>query len=143
MSILGIRHVGLVVKDLRAAVTFYVHALGFMVVDQNIESGAYLDVMLDLPGAEACIVKLAAPDGNRLELLSFTSHFRDPQPKDLCSCGYSHIAFTVHDLDKIYAHLKAHGVPFLSEPQLTTGGYRVVFCKDPESNFIELVEAMH
>ena len=143
MSVLGIRHVGLVVKNLELSVRFYCALLGFIVVDHGIESGSYFETMLDLPESEACIMKLAAPDGNRLELLCFTSHLREPQPRDLCAIGYSHIAFTVDDVDKLYAKFQQYGIRCLSEPQLTASGHRVFFARDPESNYLEFTENLH
>ena len=141
--ITGIRHTGIVVRDLNAAVGFYTVILGLSVVRQGIESGPYLDAMLGLEGAEVAVVKMQAADGGTIELLAFLSHLREPRPRDICDCGITHLAFTVDDADKMHKRLMAYGVKCVSEPQLTEGGFRVFFCNDPEGNKIEFVQVMH
>jgi catechol 2,3-dioxygenase-like lactoylglutathione lyase family enzyme len=142
MSIRNLRHIGIVVRDIRSAVGFYAGILGFTIASQEIESGPYLDAMLDLPGAEACIVKLQGP-GCGIELIAFTSHMRQPQPKDICDCGITHIALTVEDAEKMHTHLTTYGVKCLSAPQLTDGGFLVFFARDTEGNFLEFVQALN
>lgn len=142
MSIIRSRHTGIVCRDLKLMVQFYVGHLGFVLISQGAEIGEYLSTMLALQNVEALIVKCAAPDGYIIELLSFPSHMRQLHERDLCATGISHLAFTVEDLDKMHFNLSAVGVRFLSAPQLTAGGYRVCFMLDPEGNHIELVEVM-
>lgn len=140
----NIRHAGIVVTDLEAALRFYRDLLGFRETKRLEESGAYIDNMLALEGAQVTTVKLAAPDGNLIELLHFGTHPRPrPSPPDACRIGITHIAFTVDDLGQLYSTLTAAGVSFNAPPQLSPDGYaQVTFCRDPDGTLIELVQVL-
>lgn len=141
-----VRHIGIVVRDLDAALRFYIGLLGFSIVTSMEERGTHLDALLHLSDAEVFTTKLSAPDGGMIELLKFSSPEwgRLSYGRELCDFGFSHVALTVKDLDAEYDRLTAVGVEFLSPPQVGPDGYaKVVFCRDPEGNFIELVENLH
>ena len=142
--ILNVRHTGIVVTDLEASLRFYRDRLGFRETKRLDESGAYIDNMLAINGAQVTTVKLAAPDGNLIELLHFRTHPRPrPSPPEACSIGLTHIAFTVDDLDRMHSDLTAAGVRFNAPPQLSPDGYaKVTFCRDPDGTLIELVQVL-
>ncbi len=54
--------------------------------------------------------------------------------------GLDHISFSVEDLDKMYAALKAKGVAFLGEPADQDWGARLVGFKDPDGNNLYLLQ---
>ena len=139
-----IRHTGIVVSDLEQALHFYRDLLGLKVVKRMDESGKYIDRISGLKNVKVTTVKLAAEDGNLVELLYYHSYLgRRDAKKDLRRIGISHVAFTVRDLDLEYKRLSKAGVQFNSPPQISPDGYaKVTFCKDPEDNFIELVEEL-
>jgi catechol 2,3-dioxygenase-like lactoylglutathione lyase family enzyme len=142
----GVRHVGIVVRDLERALAFYRDGLGLAVVKQADEQGAYLDNMLALPGVRVTTVKLRAPDGGPtlVELLRFREPpNEDGLPRALSAIGPSHVAFTVADLDLAFARLEAAGVRFHAPPQLSPDGYaKVTYCRDPDGTPVELVEVL-
>lgn len=140
----NVRHTGIVVSDLEAALAFYRDLLGFRETKRLEESGAYIDNMLALDGAQVTTVKLAAPDGNLIELLHFRTHPRPrPSPPEACRVGITHIAFTVPDLEHMHRALTAAGVRFNAPPQLSPDGYaKVTFCRDPDGTLIELVQVL-
>ena len=140
----NIRHTGIVVTDLEAALRFYRDLLGFRETKRLEESGAYIDNMLALDGAQVTTVKLTAPDGNLIELLHFRTHPRPrPPPPDACRIGITHLAFTVDDLQHMHTALTAAGVSFNAPPQLSPDGYaKVTFCRDPDGTLIELVQVL-
>ena len=141
-----LRHTGIVVRDLDAALRFYIGLLGFTIVSNMQEGGRHMDALLRLSDAEVLTTKLSAPDGGMIELLKFSSPEwgRLSYGRELCDFGFSHIALTVKDLDAEYHRLTALGVEFLSPPQVGPDGYaKVVFCRDPEGNFVELVQELH
>ena len=142
--IVNIRHAGIVVKDLDAAIRFYGDLLGMKVMRRMDESGVYIDNMTALQNVKVTTVKLAAPDGQLVELLAFRSHSSTvDNQRGIADQGLTHIAFTVDDLDRTYAALTKAGVVFNAPPQLSPDGYaKVTFCKDPEGNFLELVEVL-
>jgi catechol 2,3-dioxygenase-like lactoylglutathione lyase family enzyme len=73
--ITAIRHTGLVVANLDRALHFWCEVLGFKILKQMDEAGPHIDAMMGLDGVDVVTAKLAAPDGNVLELLHFRSHF--------------------------------------------------------------------
>lgn len=142
--ITNIRHTGIVVSNLESSLYFYRELLGFKIVKRMDESGDYIDKISGLKNVKVTTVKMAAGDGNLIELLYFHSHpGRLNSKKDLCEVGVSHVAFTVENLDVEYETLLKAGVQFTAPPQLSPDGYaKVTFCHDPDGTNIELVEVL-
>jgi catechol 2,3-dioxygenase-like lactoylglutathione lyase family enzyme len=140
--ITAIRHVGLVVDDLEKSLKFWCETMGFLVSRQVEESGPHIDAMLGLKDVRVTTAKLAAPDGNLLELLCFHSHPDKPQWEGRpYSTGFTHIALTVQDLDETCRRLQQAGVTFPAEPQRSPdGGAVVIYATGPEGVLLELVE---
>ena len=141
-----IRHAGITVQDLDKSLAFFVDLLGFKILKKMDESGDYIDNMHNLKDVKVTTVKIAAPDGNLIELLKFNSH-KTPEEETwngkIYSTGLTHIALTVKDLDETYNALKVRGIVFNAPPQKSPDGYaKVTFCKGPENLFIELVEVL-
>lgn len=140
----AIRHTGLVVADLERALYFWCDVLGFKLVKQMDESGPHIDAMMGLQDVRVTTAKLAAPDGNLIELLRFHSH--PDQPKwdgTPYSTGFTHIALTVDDLDQCVSKLTQVGVRFPEIPQYSPDGYaKVIYAKGPEGILLELVEIL-
>ena len=139
----NIRHTGIVVSNLDKALYFYRDILGLKIRREMIESGKYIDNLSALKGVRVKTIKMSADDGNLIELLYYESHPRKSINRDICDIGYSHIAFTVENLDSEYKRLKEKGIKFNCAPQISPDGKaKVVFCRDPEGNLIELVEEL-
>lgn len=141
---LGIRHTGIVVSDLERARRFYRDLLGLKIVKEMDESGEHMNNILSLENVSVKTVKMAADDGNLIELLYFKSHTEKPRKNVRSSeIGCSHVAFTVSNLESEYQRLKAEGVVFNAPPQNSPDGYaKVTYCKDPDGTLIELVEVL-
>lgn len=142
--ITAIRHTGLVVQDLEASLAFWCDVMGFKVSRRMDESGAHMDALLGLKDVRVTTVKLAAPDANLLELLHFASHPDAPAwPGTVHSTGFTHMAFTVKDLDDTCRRLAAAGVAFNAPPVYSPDGYaKVTYGKGPEGVFLEFVEVL-
>ncbi len=137
------RHIGIVVRDLKKAIRFYKDIVGLRIEKEALESGEYIDTVLGLKGVSVRTVKMSFGDSNMIELLCFRLRTGNTVNRDICGRGYSHIAFTVDDVDLEYRQLRQKGIRFVSSPQVSPDGKaRVVFCRDPEGNFIELVERL-
>lgn len=139
-----IRHTGLVVADLEAALRFWRDLLGFKVARQMDESGPHIDAMMGLKDVRLTTSKLTAPGGGMIELLHFHSHPDQPAwggtPH---STGFTHIAMTVTDIDDLCRKLIAEGVTFFAPPQHSPDGkVKVTYCKGPEGVLLELVEML-
>ena len=140
----GIRHVGIVVKDLGKALYFYRDLLGFKEIKKMDEKGSYIDLILGIKNIEVITVKLKADDNNLIELLCFSSGTgKTSTVSNLNDTGFSHVSCTVENIADEYDRLKKAGVNFISIPQISPDrSAKVAFCQDPEGNFIELVEVL-
>ena len=143
--ITAIRHVGLVVTDIEQSLKFWCDTMGFVVSRQMEESGLHIDAMMGLRDIRVTTAKLAAPDGNLLELLQFHSHPDKTRWEGMpYSTGFTHIALTVKDLDETLCRLKQFGASIPAEPQLSPDGLvRVIYATGPEGVLLELVEVIN
>lgn len=139
-----IRHTGLVVADLNNALSFWRDLLGLRVIKRMDESGPHIDAMMGLENVHVTTVKLAAYDGNLIELLHFHSHPDEPVWKGTpYSTGLTHIALTVDNLDSVYEMLVEAGIIFYASPQQSPNGCaKVIYCRAPEGVLLELVEVL-
>ena len=142
--ITALRHTGLVVADLDRALAFWCGLLGFRVARRMDESGAHIDAMMGLKDVRVTTVKLAAPDGNLIEILHFQSHPDRPAWEGTpFSTGFTHVALTVDDVDAEYRRLAEAGVTFDAPPQESPDHTaKVTYCRGPEEILLELVEVL-
>jgi len=142
--ILSIRHTGLVVADLERSLHFWCDVLGFKLLKQMHESGPHIDAMMGLHNVSVITAKLAAPDGNILELLNFDSHLDASSWQGFpYSTGFTHIALSVDNLDLLFLELASEGVTFPAVPQLSPdGSVKVIYAKCPDGVLVELVETL-
>lgn len=139
-----LRHVGIVVSNLNKSLHFYKDLLGLRVVRDARESGDCIDRMLQLSKVRVHTIKLSCDEGESLiELLYFSSHSQKTRKIYPYSIGFTHVAFLVLDLDKLYKKLKRSRVKFTTPPEISPDDYvKVTFCKDPDGNLVELVELL-
>lgn len=139
-----IRHTGIVVSNMEDSLIFYRDIMGLETIKDSIEKGEYIDNILGLSNVCLRTVKLIADDDSMVELLQYMSHANRSSAKSkIYDIGYSHIAFTVDNLDKEYKRLLDRGIKFNHSPCISSSGYaKVTFCKDPDGNFVELVEIL-
>lgn len=140
----NVRHIGIVVGDIKKSLAFYRDLLGLKIKKDMLEKSVYIDTILGLKKVNVRTIKLSAGDGSLVELLYY--HYpvsRRNKRRKINDIGYAHIAFTTKDVDRQYLRLSKKGIVFNSPPQDSVDGYaRVAFCRDPEDNFIELVEVL-
>lgn len=142
----AIRHTGIAVSNLEQSLYFYSTLLGLRLVKTDEEGDSYISKLCGIPAGRSDIitVKLAADDGNLIELIWYRSfHDRLVVKSEMYWTQTCHIAFAVDHIEVEYERLSKAGVEFLSEPQTSPDGYaKVVFCRDPDGIFIELVELL-
>jgi catechol 2,3-dioxygenase-like lactoylglutathione lyase family enzyme len=145
-----IDHLNIVVADMPAMIHFYCDVLGLRLTRQVTISGKWIDDVTGLPHVEADVAFLEPPSGPSIELL----HYRTPRGRrpggsgDPNVLGFRHIAFRVQDLDGLVAAAKAAGVRFVSDIQQVPAAQvdyadqrkRLLYCRDPEGNLLELCE---
>ena len=133
MALIAVHHIALLVSDYQKSREFYVDKLGFRIVRENLrkERGDYkLD--LELNGVE---LEIFAPVQKDPE------HKLHPErPNFPEAYGLRHLAFTVTDIEKTAAELRAKGIEL--EPIRVDGfsGGKFTFFKDPDGLPLELHE---
>lgn len=137
----AIRHTGIVVSNLDKMLSFYRDILGLKISREMDEGGEYLDNLIARKKSRVKTIKMSADNGDCIELLCFSSPRSRGVKRNIYDKGYSHISFSVDNLDGEYRRLRRAKVKFNSLPQVSRDGCaKVVFCRDPEGNFIELVQ---
>jgi catechol 2,3-dioxygenase-like lactoylglutathione lyase family enzyme len=138
-----IRHMGIVVDDLKKSLWFYKEKMGFKVFKHMDESGHFIDKILGIRNIMVTTVKMTLGNGQMIELLNFSSHKKNILQRSINDVGPTHLAFTVDNIDKFYDDFLHDGVEFISTPKVSEdGSVKVVFCKAPEGTYIELVELL-
>ena len=134
-------HVGVSVRDMEAARSFYCDTLGFSVVWAHKErTGEPLQNVVGLPGSVMNITMLEGY-GMRIELFQYLKpEGRDRGEQRQCDFGLIHFALKGKDARSVYTELSAKGVLFNSPPQDLRPGVVALYMRDPEGNTIEIME---
>ncbi len=129
--------IGLVVRDLEAALEFYGDKLG-MKPTRKIPVDAKTAKQGGIAGGPFDIQYMEFGEVN-LKLV----HFKDAPPPGPTGAdgqtGFRYITMWVKDITSTYEEWKAKGVEFLSEPIRRTPEMQMVFMRDPEGNLIEIL----
>lgn len=139
----NIRHVGIYVDDLEMMKSFYCDNFGFTEKIHDIETGIFINTILGLKHAQVELYKLESPCGEMIELLKYMESYdvRNHNNEYVWEKGRAHIALTVADVDKCYEDMCLQAISFISKPCISpNGNAKVCFCRDPEGNYLELVE---
>jgi catechol 2,3-dioxygenase-like lactoylglutathione lyase family enzyme len=139
-----IRHTGIVTKNLKQSLNFWVKTLGFKVKKKLNERGELIDKVIGYKNVRVKTLKLADNYGNLIEILYF---FNSPKLKKITikpyTNGYTHISLTVKNIQSIYKVLKKKKIIFNSFPKESANGkVCMTYCKTPEGAFLELVEEL-
>lgn len=144
-SLRNIRHVGLVVSNMEKALEFYQNLLGLKIQGTTDEKGDFINQLLVEKSIELKTIKLSADDNaTRIELIEFVNPKSNKNKKiELSIPGFTHVALTVNNLGEMYLRLRNAGVQFNCPPKLSPDGkLKVIFCKDFEGNYLELIEEL-
>jgi glyoxylase I family protein len=119
----AVHHVSLIVADTERALRFYRDLLGLVVIPERPELG-YPGAWLGIGDLQIHLLELPNPD----PLEGRPEHGgRD-----------RHLALSTSALDKVIERLSAAGVAM----SLSKSGRRALFCRDPDQNAVEIVEAV-
>ena len=139
--VIGFRHTGIIVKNMKESKHFYENILGLVVMQDYEDDSKYINDVLGLSDGKIHMVKLKSKDGYIIELLEYINHPTDFSDLPFYNVGSCHIAFTVQNSDQMYQSLKNVGIEIISEPLLSSEKTaKVFFCIDPNGIRIELVE---
>ena len=113
------------VMDLDRSIIFYRDRLGLKLTRR-----------FEVKENNAEIAFLEDPDGSAVEL----THWRDK--KQLAEGdNFDHIAFGVKGMKATIERLRGQGVTIAMEPFTLKGGsHQIAFIKDPDGNWLELIE---
>lgn len=122
-----ILHTCLNVSDLDRSIGFYTKFIGLKFISRR-----------EVKQNNAEIAFLEDEGGAAIEL----THWRDK--KDLVEGdNFDHIAFAVKDVSATIGEPKASGVTIAMEPfSLSGSSSRIAFIKDPDGNWLELIERL-
>lgn len=130
----AIDHVGVAVRDLDEAVTFYAEKFGLHKVHEEVnEEQGVREAMLAVGDSGSCI-QLLAPLGPESTIAKFL---------DRSGPGIQQLAYRVDDVEAVSAELRARGLRLLYDtPRRGTAGSWVNFVhpKDAGGVLVELVE---
>jgi len=139
--------VGMTVADMDRAVDFYTRVLPFRKIYESEASGRAWEQLHGVFGARVRVVGLQLGD-ERLELTEYLAPRGRPMPADTRGNDrwFQHVAIIVRDMDRAYAHLRAHGVAHASTaPQRLpdwnpgAGGIQAFYFRDPDGHFLEVL----
>lgn len=135
------RHVGIVVNDIDKMLRFYQDILNLEIMYDKIESGVFLNHILNSNNLSPRIIKLGKNSDTIVELLYFGNN--DLKSKNLFDNGYTHFAITVDSCDKLYDKIVSLNLEVVNLPLISQENkVKVFFAKDPENNIIEFVELL-
>jgi len=120
---LAIQHVSVMVADTQQSLLFYRDVLGLAEDPQRPDLG-YPGAWLTVGAQQIHLLELPNPD----PVTGRPAHGgRD-----------RHVALTLRDLDALRRRLDAAGIPYT----LSKSGRRALFCRDPDGNALEFIEAL-
>jgi len=124
-----IDHIGIAVKDMASARSFYEQVLGLKVTAEEVVEEQRVKVAFIPTGdSEVELLESTTEDGP-------IAHYIEKNGE-----GIQHIAFRVENLEEKLAELKAAGVRLIDEkPRRGAGGAKIAFLH-PKSTFGTLVE---
>ena len=119
-----ILHTCLNVSDLDRSISFYTSNLNLNLTSRR-----------EIKSNNAEIAFLEDEAGNAIEL----THWRDK--KIVEGDNFDHIAFEVEDVQEAVENLRKNGVTIAMEPYSLQGSTsRIAFVKDPDGNWLELIQ---
>ena len=142
MTVQRMDHVGVVVDDLPAAISFFVE-LGLVLEAETHVEGRWVDRIVGLEGVRADIAMMETPDGKgRLELSKFhsPSHPGDDEHAPANAPGIRHVTFEVDDVEAVLARLRARGAELVGELERAGDTYRLCYLRGPDGIIIELAD---
>ncbi len=137
-------HVGIVVRDLEAATTFFVE-LGLTLQGEAAVAGGWVDRVVGLEGVRANIAMLETPDGrSRVELAAFEAPLGPAAEANAPANapGIRHLAFAVDDVEATLARLRALGAQLVGHVERYRDSYLLCYVRGPEGIIVELAQPL-
>lgn len=140
----AIDHINAVVRDIDAAVRFFVD-IGFVEKHRATIEGEWVDAVVGLKNVKATFAALTIPGAETvLELLQYhrPKGEADPHASESNRIGWRHIALRVENIEETYRTLSAKGVKFLSPVQQSPSyrGKKLCYFLGPDDLLLEIAE---
>lgn len=145
MTVRRMDHVGIVVDDLDAAITFFTE-LGLTAQPRMKVDGDWVDRVVGLAGVRVEIAMMATPDGHsRLELTKFLAPpvaSGEPHAAPANTLGLRRIMFAVDDIHDVVRRLRAQGGELIGEIAQYEEAYLLCYLRGPAGIIVALAEAL-
>ncbi|MFI1002426.1 VOC family protein [Streptomyces galbus] len=138
-----LENVGIAVRDLEAAISFFTD-LGLTVVGRDTVSGEWTDTAVGLDGNHARIAMLRTPDGHGcLELFEYLHpEAIETEPTRPNEIGMHRVAFSVDDIDEALATAARHGCRPLRGVATYGDVYKLTYLRGPSGILVMLAEEL-
>lgn len=144
MKVKRMDNVGIVVKDLDAAIEFFTE-LGLVLEGRMPIDAEWAGRVTGVRGQRVEIAMMRTPDGHsRIELTRFhvPAIASDHRAAPVNSLGYMRVMFTVENLDDTLARLSKHGAKLVDEVVNYENIYRLCYIRGPEGILIGLAQQL-
>jgi catechol 2,3-dioxygenase-like lactoylglutathione lyase family enzyme len=148
VPVIAVESIGVTVRDLDAALTFYTSVLTFEKVSEEELTGEVHERLDGVFGLRKRVARIKLGD----EYLDLTEYLtprgrRIPETSRSNDGWFQHVAIIVRDMDEAYRHLRKHKIEHASpSPQRlpdwnkNAGGIRAFYFKDPDGHPLEILE---
>ena len=144
MKVKRMDNVGIVVKDIDAAIEFFTE-LGLILEGRMPIDGEWAGRVTGVRGQRVEIAMMRTPDGHsRIELSRFDAPAieSDHRTAPVNSLGYLRVMFTVVDIDDTLARLSKLGAKLVDEVVNYENLYRLCYIRGPEGILIGLAQQL-
>jgi len=141
-NLLGMHNVGIVVKSLDDAISFFTE-LGLKLEGRAMVEGEWAGRVTGLGNQSVEIAMMVTPDGHsRLELSRFLTPatISDHRTAPVNSLGYLRVMFAVNNIDELISRLRKHGAELVGEVVNYENIYRLCYIRGVEGLLIGLAE---
>lgn len=143
-----LKHVGLYVSDLNLMAQFYKNVFGLYVLcEGEKDQGDFVDFLAGEKKCEIKVTKLITEMGKQngagdmIELIQINeSTARHKELKKMTESGVMHIGFGVENIHTICDKIVNFGGKIIIPPFLRQNGNWLCFARDPEENWIEIIQ---
>jgi catechol 2,3-dioxygenase-like lactoylglutathione lyase family enzyme len=144
MKVKRMDNVGIVVKDIDAAIRFFTE-LGLTLEGRMPIDGEWAGRVTGVHGQRVEIAMMRTPDGlSRIELSRFDAPavVSDHRTAPVNSLGYQRVMFTIEDIDDTLARLSNLGATLVDEVVNYENIYRLCYIRGPEGILIGLAQQL-
>ncbi len=136
-------HLSCTVSNMEEALAFYCDILGMHKVRDRYLSGHVLQVMDGVPDPDAKVraVNLSYGEKFELQLMEWHRKGRPMWPDaSMLDMGFGHLAFYVENIEEMYEKMKAKGVKFHCDIQVSGKQVKSVSFAGPDGVRMEMLE---